>query len=120
MVFILNVEIRQASGLYSAAGLPIYVGLLPVHLLASLLLAHAFLMRLAIVPLALFLVEMVAVSLLRGVVAAVTEVELSTASRRAWTEPVGFGGPLRRLLEPPQALPPCTPGRLATYQTNLL
>src|ERR1700720_804915 len=53
-----------------------YVGLLSVHFLAALLLAHAFLMRLTVVPLVLFLVEMVAVALLRGVVAAVTEVEL--------------------------------------------
>src|SRR4030081_3126921 len=37
----------------------LYVKLLPViHLLASLLLAHAFLMRLAVMPLAFFFVEM--------------------------------------------------------------
>jgi hypothetical protein len=38
-----------------------------LHLLASLLLAHAFLTRLTVVPLVFFFVEMVAVSLLRGV-----------------------------------------------------
>jgi hypothetical protein len=46
----------------------LYVELLPVlHLLASLLLAHAFLTRLTVVPLVFVFVEMVAVSLLRGV-----------------------------------------------------